>query len=353
MNIVFFTRLFYPHIGGVEKHVFEVSKRLAERGHKIIIFTEEASRSEIGRNWQSEEDSARFLEKNENIQVHYLQVPPDSRTKKFHLWLALWKARSLFRETDIVHCHDVFFWYLPFRLLYPRKKVYTTFHGYEMKFPPDKKAIFIRKISELLSFGNICVGEYIRKWYGTTPTVVTYGGVDEKRYRKVSYTKNDSKPPKILLFGRLEEDNGADVYLSLLKGLKDQKIDYSLSVCGEGSYKKDFAPLGTLLRPLWDVTEYVQGADIVFSSSYLAILESLAAGKEVVSVYSNALKEDYLKLSPMANWIKIVNNDNKSNKVVQNIVLDSINTKKTQKSQNWASNQTWDRVVDQYLTLWA
>jgi len=71
----------------------------------------------------------------------------------------------LIQEADIVHCHDVFFWYLPFRFLYPKKKVFTTFHGWEGIFPPKWQAKVIRNISEKLSFGNICVGDFIRKWY--------------------------------------------------------------------------------------------------------------------------------------------------------------------------------------------
>ena len=41
MNILFFSRLFYPHIGGVEKHVLEISKILIKKGHKIVVVTEQ------------------------------------------------------------------------------------------------------------------------------------------------------------------------------------------------------------------------------------------------------------------------------------------------------------------------
>ena len=40
MTIVFLARLFYPHIGGVEKHVLEISRILIEKGHKVSIVTE-------------------------------------------------------------------------------------------------------------------------------------------------------------------------------------------------------------------------------------------------------------------------------------------------------------------------
>ena len=41
MTIVFLARRFYPLIGGVEKHVMEISKRLVAAGHRVIVVTEE------------------------------------------------------------------------------------------------------------------------------------------------------------------------------------------------------------------------------------------------------------------------------------------------------------------------
>ena len=168
MTILFFSRLFYPHIGGVETHVLEVGKRLVKRGHKIIVITEK---------YQSKGESAKVTGEVDGIEIRRIPVERDSGVvplsgtpqndggKKFRIWWWLWQHKDLIKNADIVHCHDVFFWYLPFRFLYFNKPVYTTFHGYETKFPPSKKAIFVRRISEKLSWGNICVGDYIKKWY--------------------------------------------------------------------------------------------------------------------------------------------------------------------------------------------
>src|SRR3989344_6154039 len=40
MKILFLAARFYPEVGGVEKHVLEISKELLNRGHKINIVTE-------------------------------------------------------------------------------------------------------------------------------------------------------------------------------------------------------------------------------------------------------------------------------------------------------------------------
>ena len=38
-NIAFVTDFFYPAPGGVESHVYQLSQRLIERGHKVVILT--------------------------------------------------------------------------------------------------------------------------------------------------------------------------------------------------------------------------------------------------------------------------------------------------------------------------
>ncbi|HEX8932546.1 MAG TPA: glycosyltransferase, partial [Patescibacteria group bacterium] len=46
MKILFLARRFYPDIGGVEKHVLEISKRLAAIGHEVTVVAEGISTKE-------------------------------------------------------------------------------------------------------------------------------------------------------------------------------------------------------------------------------------------------------------------------------------------------------------------
>lgn len=164
MTILFFTSRFWPEIGGVETHALEVAKELVKRGHKVSVISENHG-------------GLKDKEDYKGIEIYRIKIQTSERLKKFAIWHWLFKNRNLIKKADTIHCHDVFYWFLPYKFLYPKKPVFTTFHGYETKFPPSKKAIFIRKISEKLSWGNICVGDYIKKWYGTKPDYVTYGGV--------------------------------------------------------------------------------------------------------------------------------------------------------------------------------
>jgi len=88
MKILFLVRRKWPRVGGVEKHVERVADRLQRIGHKIKII--------------SERD---------------IKYPHIKFLGLLCIWFWLFKNRSLIKQSDIIHCHDVFIWYLPFRFV--------------------------------------------------------------------------------------------------------------------------------------------------------------------------------------------------------------------------------------------
>lgn len=344
MTILFFSRLFYPHIGGVEKHVLEISKILIKRGYKLTVIAEQ------------HDPKLKLHDNIGDIEVYRISVGCDDWFKKFRIWVCLWNHRNIIEAADIVHCHDVFFWFLPFRFIYPFKKVYTTFHGYETKFPPLKKTVLIRKISEKLSSGNICVGDYLKKWYGTKPNYTTYGGVKISNIirKPTDQTSNiNNKKLKILFIGRLDKDTGILAYLTALKILRNKKIEFEFEICGDGPLRMDAESYGRVHGFVRDLNGYIKKADIVFASSYLSILEAMKAKKLIFSTFDNSLKEEYLKLSPFAKWIVIKNSPQET---VRKIVY-YLNHKKeiekiTTRAYKWVKGQTWERVLESYMALW-
>src|SRR3989344_872420 len=127
MKIVFLARRFYPDIGGVEKHVYEISKRLIKKGHKVTVIT------------QSEGDKDEL----DGIRIVRIDKASKNSSEKLHIWKWMLSNRKLFTEANVVHSHDVFFWYLPLKLLFPSKKSFITFHGYET-YPIKKIAKIMR-----------------------------------------------------------------------------------------------------------------------------------------------------------------------------------------------------------------
>jgi len=337
MNILFFSRLYSPHIGGVEKHVNEISKILTQKGHKVTIITEKHF------------SGSKTKETIEGIEIFRMPNFKDGKLKKFKIWKWLWKNKQLIKNADVVHCHDVFFWYLPFRFLYPFKKIFTTFHGYE-DFPLKLKNIFMHRISEKLSMGNICIGDFIKKWYGTRPTFVSYGGVNiVKNQRSKIKDQNGA-----VFIGRLDEQTGILTYVQAVELLRKQVPNFEFLVIGDGKLKNRINKKNKILNAVSNASEYFQNYNFAFVSRYLSILEAMAAKRLVFAVYDNPIKKDYLKMAPFSESIII---SCSASELVEKILfyLDNFEAKEKMigKSFAWVSKQTWEEMAGIYLKLWS
>jgi glycosyltransferase involved in cell wall biosynthesis len=330
MTILFFSRLFYPHIGGVEKHILELSKILLKKGHKVIVVTEEKNVTTF---------------KFKGINIYTINNGEEDWFKKFRVWKNLWQLKDLINNADIIHCHDVFFWYLPFRFIFPHKPVYTTFHGYEI-FPIKKKTILMRKVSEKLSFGNICIGDFIQKWYGTKPDFVSYGATDVIPH---FIPRND----KAIFIGRLDEQTGIIEYLKVFKKIKEKHSKFELLVVGDGKYKALAAKKTKVLGFKKNPEKYFKKYRFAFVSRYLSILEALAAKRLVFALYDNPVKEDYLKMSPFAKFIIIEKDPVKlAERVLYYLNHPDEENKLITQGYNWAGKQSWNALANKYLSLW-
>lgn len=336
MTIIFLARRFYPLIGGVEKHVFEISKRLIKKGHRVIVITEQSSNHP---NYEKLKTSG--------IEIYRLAINRQN-PNKFEIWKEIWKLKEIIKESDIVHCHDVFFWYLPLRFIFPNKKVFTTFHGYE-SYPITKKAIRMRKVSEKLSMGNICIGDFIPKWYGTKPTFVSYGAVDIQSELQKTKVRKDSA----LFIGRLDDQTGILTYDVAIRKIHKYYPNFNFCVIGDGEYKSHLDKKTKVLGFQKNPEKYFSGYHFAFVSRYLAILEAFAAKRLVFAVYDNPVKEDYLKMSPFAKYMIVAETaDELSEKIKFMLANPEVEKKLTHNAFEWSKKQTWDKVVQMYIKLW-
>jgi len=332
MTICFFTRSFYPNIGGVERHILEISKILAKKNHKIIIIAEGSG---LDKRLQIK-----------NIDTHYIKTGRNQKLKKLTIWIWLWKHRSLFLKADVLHAHDVYFWYLPFRFLYLTKRSYVTFHGYE-SYPIKFKAILIRKLSELCSNGNICIGDFIRKWYKTKPSFVSYGGVNPILTHKRPFTRS------AIFIGRLDEQTGIETYEDAVGNIRKDRAPFTFAVVGDGPLKQSLSTKDRLLGFVEAPEKLMVTYRFAFVSRYLAMLEAMAAKRLVFAVYDNPVKEDYLKMSPFSNFAVIVKNPKDlSDKIIYFLNHRKEEEEIIEKAYSWAKKQTWENVTELYLRLW-
>ncbi len=334
---MFICARFYPDIGGVERHVREVGARLVEKKHEVSVITEKTSNPMLNESINID-----------GISVDRIDFGKSGIFKKFRIWTEILKRLPLFLQADVIHIHDVFFWYLPVRFLLFWKPVYATFHGYEGVVPPKSKAVFYRRLGAFLSKGTIEVGRYVQKWYGTKPDIVVYGGVSKEVLNMHIDNGRKSDTLRFACIGRLAQDIGVDSYVRFFSHLRDKKIPFTLDVYGDGPMQKKIEKYGTVHGFVKDLSTKIQKSDIVCASSYLTMIDACALGKPIIAFYENELKKDYLKEFPLKEGV-----------IATDLIEDAtiyILEKKFTSSQEIAKKArelfSWDRITNEYLTLW-
>lgn len=95
MNVGMISNDFFPNVGGIAVHVWELSRALGQRGHHVVIVTQE--------NGLADTDYGA-----DNVEVHRVPGERHSRHGRVQYPFKLWAAlRRLIRERslDVLHCH--------------------------------------------------------------------------------------------------------------------------------------------------------------------------------------------------------------------------------------------------------
>jgi glycosyltransferase involved in cell wall biosynthesis len=331
MKVLFLTRLFYPHVGGIEKHIEKVSEVLQSKGCEVRVLTIKYDKS---------------LPDNEdykNIKIRRFRQPAIKFLGTVYTWIFLFRKRSLIEESDVVHIHDVFVWYWPFKLIYPNKKVYITFHGRWGAYPIPYKDIIQKRLGAKLSDGVIAIGRYITKNYSINADIISYGATEVPNNKLI-------KDKKLAIYvGRMDEDIALDKIFEVFDKLKS---DYKIIFCGDGELKKKARIYGEV-KGFVDPKPYYKKAAYCFASGYLTILEALSNKCLVFTAYENPLQKDYYSLTPFTKYISVSGDPEKLLKEFRQIEKNPIRAKKMKnEGYEWVKEQTWEKMSDNYLTLW-
>lgn len=259
MNILFLTHHKHPHIGGVERHIKNLNEELKIKNYEITTISEE------------------------DINPPHIKI-----FGLLYIWFWLFRNRKLILDSDIVHIHDVFIWYLPFRFLFPRKRVFITFHGWEGVYPIPLWNILNKRVANYLSNGSIAVGKYIEKYYKIKCNEIIYGGIElriKKEELKIKKQKNT-----LVYLGRQDVDTGINEFREWLTDHKDFKVKF----------------VSNSKRP----EKYLKTAEYCVPSGYLSYLEAKSYGCKILTFANNPLKVDYWKevklLKTIPTWDEVV-----------------------------------------------
>jgi glycosyltransferase involved in cell wall biosynthesis len=189
--------------------------------------------------------------------------------------------------------------------------------------------------------------------------MVWYGGVNCPP--EISLPEPDLNTA--VFIGRLEPDTGAIEYAQTVAQLKRRfGVSMTLRLCGDGSLR---GRLQTIVNNLGieaifhgivnSPERHFLQSGIAFVSSYLAILEAMAYRQLVCSIYTNPLKQDYLKVIPGAQDMMIIscNAEDLAIQLYTHLMNPEMAQSKIEKGYQFAQGHTWELVADTYCTLWA
>lgn len=214
-----------PQTGGVETHVKEISERLVDRGHEVVVHTADAT------------DSGSSHETRNGVTVHrHRAVAPDGA---FHVAPGILPAvyRSQF---DVAHAHNYHSLPLLFAAFGVRdRRFVVTPHYHGRSADPVRN----RLLSVYKPLGRwtlhradrvVAVSEWerdhLRADFGVEATVIP-NGLRVERFREAEPADRDR--PYLLTVGRLEEYKGVQHLIRALPEIPE----YDLVVAGDGPYR--------------------------------------------------------------------------------------------------------------------
>lgn len=300
MKILQITSSFFPVVGGMEKVVLEISRRLVKRGHKVTVLTSDlySDKLFIGEENLNGIKIIRF--KNKYNLMGYGYCPDAMR------WL-----KENFQNYDVVHSHGYNRHLSEFAVSYLSGKIPVVFtpHG----FIHTQKNILAKKIHDLfigrkVGMADVCTAltkldlkDYARLGVAPEKIIELPNGVDIRKYKKIDVKRMELLREKyglnknILLYvGRIHKSKGLQY---IIKAIKD--LDCKLFIVGpDGGFKSELVEQikeegvmgkvvfsGTISDEDLIAAYHISDIFVLFSEWEgfgLVVIEAMAAGKPVI-----------------------------------------------------------------------
>lgn len=262
--------------GGVEKHVEELSRRLAKQGHEVLVFC---------RRWYAD---AKLPPQTmgEPLCVFVPTVHTKHLDAIVHTFLSILKATRL--KVDIFHIHGVgpaLLAWLP-KVLRPSAKVIVTFHCIDRKHEKwNGIARGMLHLGELaacrLPDRTITVSktltEYCRLSFGIEPRYIPNGVSHPEMFGADKLSRFDLAPNTYLLMvSRLVRHKGAHTLIAAWKTARQQRadlfVDKKLAIVGGGAF----------------TDEYVQELRVMSEGDASIVLTGEQSGAALSQLFGNA-----------------------------------------------------------------
>lgn len=299
MKIAFIYDAVYPWIkGGAEKRIYEIAKRLADRGHEVHWY---------GIGWWFEGNNSRTID-HDGIILHGVCEPMQlyvdgRRSIKEAIYFAGKLLPKLIKEKfDIIDCQE--FPYFPcfsakLHSLFRRTPLVITWHEIWDKYWFEylgKKGLFgwiVERLTAKLTNKNIAVSERTKKdleSLGVKDVKVIHNGID---FKKIESVKPSEEESDIVFAGRLIKDKNVDILIKAISSIKKEVPDIKCIIIGDGPEKEKLMKLAKELRVENNVkfVGFLENHDDVIAymkSSKVFVLPSTREGFGIVALEANA-----------------------------------------------------------------
>ena len=235
LRVALVTDVYYPHVGGIQEHIYHLGLELKRRGHSVKIITGVAGNNEAPK----EIDVIRI--------GRVVQFPANKSFSKMTIGFGIaGKLLNVLRHEhfDVVHVHGALSPFLPiYSHLLARGTTIHTFHAqYEKSTPCLIFKKFLARSMERIG-GKIAVstaardsiGMYLDADYAIIPN-----GIDTKRFnpRNEKLSVFGDKSPLILYVGRFEPRKGLKYLFQAFNKIIQKLPHAGLIVVGEGRLKE-------------------------------------------------------------------------------------------------------------------
>jgi phosphatidylinositol alpha-mannosyltransferase len=296
LRVALVTDVYYPHVGGIQEHVYHLALELKKRGHEVRIITGSAGTNEA----PGEIEVIRI--------GRVIQYPANKSFSKMTIGLGIaGKLLRVLRDErfDIVHVHGALSPFLPlYSHLLSQGTTVHTFHAQFEKSMPYfvfKKLLMrcMRGIEGKIAVSTAArdsIGRYLEADYTIIPN-----GIDTKRFspRNEKLAKFRGISPLILYVGRFEPRKGLKFLFLAFNEIIRKIPDAGLVVVGEGrlrDYYKGFLSKEAVPHVAFEgkvsmevLPRYFVTSDIFCSPAYtgesfgIILLEAQASGTPVIA----------------------------------------------------------------------
>ena len=366
MKILQLTQRFPPAPGGVEEHVLQISKRLAKKGHEVIIFTSDLERDKPFIHLSH--GKGLYLE-NEQINVRRFKAVK-LLNLKYGLGVIIpgMLEAALREKVDVVHAHAFGFWptYVGMaKKILDQTPLIITPHS--SAGSRDYGVLDIRKLPLKVADKNIALTKSERKhliFLGIDSEKISVipHGLDLEKFRNLPEGRKEDNI--ILYVGRIDiTHKGLDTLIkaaSLILGVvQDAKFLFVGPDWGDVFLLKELAcKLGVKNNVIFagivseeEKLRYYMTADVCvlpsnIESFGIVILESMACGKPVVATRVGGVPD---VIKDKENGILVPPKDPKKlADAISYLLTDkAVAVKMGQKGRRIVQRYSWESVTDQ------